>query len=358
MPKRYFQNEVFYEDMKVSGAGLKETILAGVSACHACVIACGRVVRLEDGEKRKGPEYETLVGFGPNLWLNDPVIATRMGELCDRFGLDTISMSNTIGLAFRLYELGRITEKDTDGLKLDWGNAAVLEPLIRQTVARQGFGSYLAQGSRQLGRRYGAEEEAVQVNGLEVAYHDPRGASGMALVYATSPRGACHNQSDYFLVDVGQVEPSLGMSFFSRHDGAEKAANVAAHQDWRTVFNALVLCFFSNVPPETVLDLINSALGYEWTLTDMLQTGERAWNLKRAINNRLGLNRSNDKLPRPLLRDYLDTRLPGGFVPEFDAMLEAYYTARGWDPITGFPTRDKLAGLGLDWVIKDLYPQA
>jgi aldehyde:ferredoxin oxidoreductase len=97
MPKRYFQHESFHEDMKVSGSAMKDSILAGVSACHACVIACGRVVRLEDGEKRKGPEYETLVGFGPNLGLHDAPLATRLGELCDRYGMDSISMSGTIG---------------------------------------------------------------------------------------------------------------------------------------------------------------------------------------------------------------------------------------------------------------------
>jgi aldehyde:ferredoxin oxidoreductase len=357
MPKRYYHQGTYHEDMRVSGAALKETILAGVSACHACVIACGRVVRLEDGEKRKGPEYETLVGFGPNLMLNDPVLATRLGELCDRYGMDTISMSNTIGLAFQLYEMGRISSQDTGGLELVWGNAAAVETLVHMTALRQGFGEYLAGGARLLGRHFGAEDEAVQVNGLEAAYHDPRGASGMALVYATSPRGACHNQSDYFFVDLGQVESSLGMEFHDRHGGAEKAANVAIHQNWRTVFNALVLCIFSNVPPETVVGLINAACGYHWTIKDMLSAGERGWNLKRAINHRLGLTRSNDRLPKTLSQPYLDC-LPreGCFIPEFEAMLEAYYAARGWDPVTGYPTRIKLEALGLDFVIKDLYP--
>ncbi len=210
MPKRYYHQGVYPEDVRISGAALKETILVGVSACHACVIACGRVVRLEDGEKRKGPEYETLVGFGPNLMLNDPVLATRLGELCDRYGMDSISLSNTIGLAFQLYEMGKITSQDTGGLELVWGNAQVVEQLIHMTVRRQGFGDCLAGGARSLGRHFGAEEEAVQVNGLEVAYHDPRGASGMALVYATSPRGACHNQSDYFLADLGRSNPAWG----------------------------------------------------------------------------------------------------------------------------------------------------
>jgi aldehyde:ferredoxin oxidoreductase len=336
---------------------MKETILVGVSACHACVIACGRVVRLEDGQKRKGPEYETLVGFGPNLMLNDPVLATRLGELCDRYGMDTISMSNTIGLAFHLYEMGKITSQDTGGLELVWGNAAVVEPLIQMTVRRQGFGDCLADGALALGRHFGAEDEAVQVNGLEVAYHDPRGATGMALVYATSPRGACHNQSDYFFVDLGQVEVSLGMEFHDRRGGAEKAHNVAIHQNWRTVFNSLVLCIFSNVSPETVVSLINEACGYRWTINEMLCAGERGWNLKRAINHRLGLSRLNDRLPKTLIQPYHDC-LPreSCFVPEFDSMMKAYYEARGWDPETGYPTRQKLNGLGLDFVIEDLYP--
>ena len=358
MPKRYFHNGSFGEELRVSGAAVKESILTGVSACHACVIACGRVVRLEDGEKRKGPEYETLIGFGPNLLLNDPVLATRMGELCDRYGMDTISASGAIGLAYQLFDLGKITAADTGGLELKWGDASAVETLVHQTARRQGFGAYLAEGARALGRRYGAEEEAMQVNGLELAYHDPRGASGMALVYATSPRGACHNQSDYFFADLGQVEYSLGMTTFGRHDGAEKAANVAIHQNWRTLFNSLVLCLFSNVPPETVLNLINAACGLHWHIPDMLCAGERGWNMKRIINNRLGLRRANDKLPKALLQPYADCGTRDDcFDLDFEGMLEAYYTARGWDPASGYPTKNTLQRLGLEFAMPSLYPE-
>jgi len=353
MPKRYFHQGHVEEELHITGAGLKDTILSGVSACHACVVACGRVVRLEDGEKRKGPEYETLVGFGPNLLLNDPVFVTQMGEICDRYGMDTISMSNTIGLAFQLFEMGLITAADTGGLNLKWGDPGSVEALIHQTARREGFGAALGEGARALGRRFGAEEEAVQVNGLEVAYHDPRGASGMALVYATSPRGACHNQSDYFLVDVGQVETSLGMSSYDPHAGAEKAANVAIHQNWRTLFNSLVLCVFGNVAPDTLLGLINSACGLDWSIEDMLRAGERGWNLKRAINNRLGLTRWNDRLPKPLLQPYIDDPMGEEMPPpDLNSMLEAYYSARGWDPVSGRPTPEKLRKLNLEFAIR------
>ena len=356
MPKRYFQRGSAHQELRSSGAYIKETILSGVSACHACVIACGRVVRLEDGQKRKGPEYETLIGFGPNLELNDPVIATRMGELCDRYGLDTITTSNTIAMAYRLYEVGVIDANDTGGLELRWGTAEAIETLIHQIARREGFGAYLAQGARAFGAQFGGEDEAVQVNGLEVAYHDPRGASGMALVYATSPRGACHNQSDYFFVDIGQVDPGLGMEYHDRLGGAEKAGNVARHQDLRTLTNSLVICVFAAIPPEELLGLINSACGLDWQVEDMLKAGERAWNLKRAINNRLGLTAANDILPNTLLQPFTDAT-PGenDFTPDFEAMLAAYYKARNWDPISGKPNQEKLLELGLGWVADDFY---
>lgn len=349
-PKKYFSAGVLENADAVSGASVAESILAGKSACHACVIACGRVVKLEDGGKRKGPEYETLVGFGPNLGITDPKIITRLGELCDRLGVDTISMSGVIGLAFRLYELGQLSPQQTGGLELTWGNAQAVETCIHLALNRQGLGQWLAQGAKALAEHFGAPEEAVQVNGLELAYHDPRGASGMALVYATSPRGACHNQSDYFLVDIGQADPSLGLKFFDRHAGAEKAANVARHQDFRTVNNALVLCMFANVPPETMLNLLNAACGYSLTLEDFLRCGERAWNLKRLLNLKLGLRPGSDTLPAPLLRPYAEGGAADYQIP-FREMLQAYYAARGWDQ-NGLPTVQKLDEIGLSNLVR------
>ncbi len=354
LPAKYYHQGAFPDVDAVSGSRMAETILSGTSACHACVIACGRVVRLADGAKRKGPEYETIVSFGPNL-LNDNLEAiVRLGELCDRYGMDTISAGSTIGLAFHLFEQGVLTKADTGGLELRWGDVEAVERLLHLTARREGLGDLLAQGARRVARHFGVEEEAVQVNGLEVPYHDPRGVSGMALVYATSPRGACHNQSDYFFVDWGHVEESLGIEYFSRHDQAEKAANVARHQDWRTVYNSLVMCIFANVSPQMQVDLVNAACGLDWTLEEMMRAGERAWNLKRAINNRLGLTRANDRLPKALLEPY-DEGGAAGFVPELDAMLDAYYAARSWDPESGRPTRGKLLALGLDDVAEDLW---
>lgn len=354
LPARYYHQGSFNQVDNVSGANMSESILSGTSACHACVIACGRVVTLDDGVRRKGPEYETIISFGPNLLVDDLAAITQLGELCDRYGMDTISVGNTIGLAFYLYEQGVITQNETGGLKLRWGDVEVIERLIHLTARREAIGEVLAHGSRFLGRYFGREEEAVQVNGLEVAYHDPRGVSGMALSYATSPRGACHNQSDYFMVDWGNTNEEAGIGFFGRQDGAGKAANVARHQDWRTVYNALVMCIFANISPGTQVDLINAACGLHWGIQDMMRAGERGWNLKRAINNRLGLTRKNDKLPRALLEPYQDGGSAGYVIP-FDEMIKAYYAARGWDLQTGRPKIEKLRSLGLEDVAKDLW---
>ena len=168
----------------------------------------------DDKTKRKGPEYETMVGFGAKSVEHNLDSIVDLGELCDRYGMDMISSSKTIGLAFHLYEQGIITTQDTGGLELKWGDVDAIEQLVHMIGSRDGIGDLLAQGSKRFGAHFSAEEEAVQVNGLEVAYHDPRGVSGMALSYATSPRGACHNQSDYFFVDWGHSQEQIGIQLF------------------------------------------------------------------------------------------------------------------------------------------------
>jgi aldehyde:ferredoxin oxidoreductase len=346
MPKRYFTRGELPGASVISGAHVAETILSGVSTCHGCVIACGRKVRLDDNQTRKGPEYETMVGFGPNLEILDLAAITRLGELCDRYGLDSISMSNVIGLAFLLQQEGRLSLVECEGLELKWGDPEPVEELIHRTARRQGIGAWLAEGARSLALRCGAPETAAQVKGLEVPYHDPRAVDGMAIVYATSPRGACHNQSDYFMVEIGQTVDEAGVTLFGRQAGAVKAANVARHQDWRTVGNALVLCQFANVPPATVVDLVNAAIGSNYDLEGLLRAGERGWQLKRIVNLRLGLLPSDDRLPG-LLRRLLPDGGAAGYDIPIDEMLGTYYAARDWDPQTGRPGQERLQRLGL-----------
>jgi aldehyde:ferredoxin oxidoreductase len=351
MPMRYFTAGQFEGQENVSGSVIADTILTGVTTCHACVIACGRLVTIQDGpyarQESKGPEYETMIGFGALIGSGDMNAATHLGQLCDAYGLDTISASNTIGLAYLLFDRGGLTARDTDGLELKWGDPRPAERLIHLIARREGIGEVMSLGAKALGARFGAEELAVQVNNLEVPYHDPRSMSGMSIVYATSPRGACHNQGDFFTTEVGASHEEIGIPILTPPAPDEgKAALVARHQDYRSLSNSLVVCIFARVSAATQLELFNAAVGVDWDIERFMAAGARIWNLKRAINHRLGLTRENDRLPK-LLREAVPDGPNAGVVPDYDLLMREYYAARGWDPVTGRPTRATLEALDL-----------
>jgi aldehyde:ferredoxin oxidoreductase len=355
LPKYAFTRGTIEDAWKVSGMTMAETILKGVSTCHGCVIACGRVVSLDGEKKQKGPEYENIVGFGPNLGIIDLPFITQMSDLCDRYGMDSISTSNIIGLTFLLYQEGIINEKDTGGLKLEWGNQAAVEDLIHAIVQRKGLGALLAQGSKLLAEHFGVPGFAAQVKGLEVPYHDPRGGSGSGLVYATSPRGATHMDSDYFWVDtLGRAVEELGILPYKRFEGAVKASNVARHQNWGSVLNSLVMCMHAVVPIADLVRLINFATGFDYELEELVTVGERSWNLKRVINNRNSLTTKDDTLPEILMKPFSDGG-SAGYVPPLQEMLDAYYEARDWDKETGKPFPKKLRELGLAEYVEDIW---
>ncbi len=357
MPQKYWTQATFEGVERISGARMAETILTGKTACQGCVICCGRAVTINDGPyatrgEVKGPEYETVASFGSQLLVDDLPAIVALANRCDAVGIDTISAGNTIALAYLLFDRGLITTQDTGGLELRWSDAGPCFELIEQIARREGFGALLAQGSKALAAHFHAEELAVHVNNLEVPMHDPRAMTGSALVYVTSPRGACHNQSDYFTIEMGGSIDRLGIPMTDRLEDGGKAAYVARHQDWRSVCNSLVMCLFASANLDTVVELLSAATGHDWTLDEMMLAGERAWNLKRATNIRLGLTRATEKLPKLLLEPLPDGG-QAGHVPYVDSMLKEYYAARGWDAATGRPTRSKLEELGLDRLVGD-----
>jgi aldehyde:ferredoxin oxidoreductase len=353
MPQKYWTQGEFEGAGNISGAHMAETILVGNAACQGCVISCGRVVSIPEGPhatqgKVKGPEYETVSSFGPQLLVDDLAVITALGNLCDSVGIDTVGAGNTIALAYLMFERGIITAKDTGGVELHWGDATPCFSLIGQIARREGFGALLAKGSKSVAEHFGVPDLAVHVNTLEVPMHDPRAMTGMALVYATSPRGACHNQGSYYMVEVGGSIDELGIPMTERLVDGGKAHHVARHQDWQTVFNCLVSCQWAVVKPSAMAALLSAATGVGYSLDEMMKAGERGWNLKRAINCRLGVTRANDKLPMLLLQS-LPNGGQEGHVPDMDLMMREYYAARGWDPITGKPTPAKLQELDLSF---------
>ncbi|MEN4012663.1 MAG: aldehyde ferredoxin oxidoreductase family protein [Bellilinea sp.] len=355
MPQKYWTAPHFDGAAKISGAEMADTILAGVTACQGCVISCGREVEIKEGGyattgKVKGPEYETICSFGSQLLVDDLAVITALGDVCDRLGLDTITAGNTIALAYLLFEQGKITTQDTGGLELRWGDAQPCFQLLEWTARMEGFGSLLAQGSKALARYGGDADLAVEVNGLDIAMHDPRAFSGQALSYVLSPRGACHNQSDYFNVGLGGTIDEIGIVYQERFESRGKGEQVARHQHWRSITNSLTHCIFAVVSPGEILSLVNAALGVNWDMAELLKTGERIWNLKRLYNLRLGWSPRNEKLPKLLLQPLHDGGQEGN-VPNMTLMLAEYYQFSGWQPTSGYPLAEKLRELDLDRLV-------
>lgn len=341
-----------FDVSNLTGAAMAETILTGTIGCYRCPIACGRKTKLEKYgvTEADGPEYETISALGTLLLIDDLPGIAYTGHLCNLYGLDTISTGATIAFAIYLFEKGVLKLSDTDGLELKWGDIDTVIKLVKKIAQRDGFGDILADGSLSLAKRYKVEDTAVQVKGLEVAMHDPRAFSGMAITYATSPRGGCHLHSDFFLAEMGSQVPELGIDASPRaqwgQSSKEKVQIVGRHQDWRSIYDSLIICKFAGFSANLITKLVNAATGWQVTPQELIKSGERIFNMKRLINLGFGLTPADDRLPSLLLKPLPDGGTEGN-VPDIKMMLKEYYRFRSWDRKTGQPAKHKLKELGL-----------
>jgi aldehyde:ferredoxin oxidoreductase len=360
MPHKYWSQAQFEEASDLSGIVMMETILTRATSCYGCAVACGREVTLKDtpygvGEVA-GPEYETVAMLGSLLLVDDLPGVAYAGYLCDRYGLDTISAGSSIALAYLLYDRGFITAADTGGLSLKWGDIETAHTLLEMIAQRQGFGDILAEGTKRIAARYGADDLAVHVNGLELAAHDPRAVSGMALSYATAPRGGCHLSTDMYAVAAGLNLPEIGVTPGGRFKTRGTAKVAAKLQNWRTLFNSAIMCMFVNPTAPVMVQLLSSATGWSSDIAWWQRTGERGFNLKRALNNRLGIHRGNDRIPERLLIPMSGGSM--GRTPRMEKLIEEYYVQRDWDWETGKPSHDKLVSLGLPEIAAELWDES
>jgi aldehyde:ferredoxin oxidoreductase len=357
LPNKCWTQATFEEATNLSGIAMMETILTRAVPCYGCAVACGREVTLKDTpygvEVVDGPEYETVAMLGSMLLVDNLPGVAYAGHLCNRYGLDTISAGSAIALAYLLYDRGFITTADTGGLPLQWGDIEAAHTLLEMIAHRQGLGDALADGTKRFAARYGAEDLAVHVNGLEPAAWDPRALSGMAVVYATSPRGACHMQGDMYMVDMGLTIPEVGIFPGGRFKTRGKSRVVAKVQDWRTLFNSAIMCVFVNPTAPILVKLLSEATGWSSDIVWWQRTGERAFDLKRALNNRLGVRRGNDRLPVQLLIPMSNGSR--GRTPQMEILMAEYYAERDWDWETGKPSRERLISLGLPDIAEDLW---
>ena len=346
---------------ELTGAVLYEKYLVRHTHCFSCPIGCGKEIEVPEGPYKtprgEGIEYETMAGFFGNVLQDNMEAGILANSLCNRYGLDTISTSSTIAFALEAYEKGLITDEDTGGMPLRFGDPDVVLELIRQIAFREGIGDLLAEGSRAAARKLGngAEDFAVHSKGLEVAYHDPRAFVSMAVNYATANRGGCHLEALSYWNGYGLTLPDLGYGEVKpRLESSPEAAKMAYDfQNYMAVYNPLGLCKFiakGKVGPERATEILNSAMGWDWTPDDLLRMGEKLFQLKRLINNRFGITRENDTLPKRLLKDPRPDGSAGGNLPDLDLMLPVYYKLRGWDE-NGRPTSERLQAVGLGTLV-------
>jgi len=354
-PAKYFTKDVFPVS-KITGQALRQAYTVRNYACLGCPIGCGReLVDFKPGLNVDGPEYETAVGFGPLCMNTDLDSIVRANHLCNRHGLDTISAAVSIAYAFYLHELGVLTKKQV-GFELPWGDSEAIIKLVEMIVAQEGIGQVLSQGTLAMAKEFGRDaDEAAQVKGLEMPMHDGRAFHGMALSYATGPRGACHLKGDYYNVDLGNLVLEYMILPSERLSSEGKSEGVAKFQSLKDLFDSLTLCKFAPLTVTQLCAMLNSITGWEYGAKELLAAGDRSINLKRAISNQLGLTRADDKLPR-ICSAALDEGSTAGVEPDLEKMLRGYYQFRGWDWETGRPTKAKLLELGLNQVVGEMYP--
>ncbi len=317
-------------------------------ACFGCTIACGRIAHIDEQHftivNRKeymhasgGLEYETAYAFGPMCGVDDIDALTFAGYMTNEHGYDPISFGGTLGAAMELFEMGVITEKDTDGVALNFGNAEALTIMAEKTGRAEGFGEILGLGSKRMCEKYGHPEVAMVVKGQEFAGYDSRALQGMGLGYATSNRGACHLKHDVFGPDMED------------QTGKGKAQPCKDSQDFVAMVDSTGLCLFAagaGMKPNAFQELMDAACEGEWTEERMLECGERTWTLERMFNLAAGLTKADDDLPARLKEVPAPSGTAKGKVAEIDIMLPEYYEYRGWTP-DGEPTTQTLQRLGM-----------
>ncbi|MBD3406337.1 MAG: aldehyde ferredoxin oxidoreductase [Candidatus Lokiarchaeota archaeon] len=351
MTAGYYQVSDF-DAFNISGATVSETILVGKTACYRCPIGCGRVIEINEGQyatgKFSGPELEVTGTMGIQLMNDDVEALSFASKQLDLLGMDFITAGNVVAFAYYLYTEGMISSDDLDGLEPEWGETDTALKLLKKIATREGVGDLMAEGSIAFGEKFGKAHLAAQVNGLDLPQHDPRGFSGMAIGYMTSPRGACHMTADMYNIQMGVSDESIGVVSEDRFENA--AVITARQQDFRAVTNSSVICNFYPILGDEMVDLFKMVVGWDYSLDELKLTGERIFTLMRLFNLKLGYDSSNERLPEIVMQS-----LEGpteGFVPDTEAQLDAWYSFRDWDRTTGRPSKSKLELLNLETLSK------
>jgi aldehyde:ferredoxin oxidoreductase len=343
---RNFQESCFSEADEQSGERLTATYLVGTTGCWGCPIICGRKSSIPEGpfsvRYTEGPEYETIFALGSNCGVKELDAVTKANHYCNEFGIDTISMGGTIACAMELVEKGKIPEENLQALNLRFGDASAMVECVWRTAYKAGFGADLALGSRKLAEKYQAPEISVNVKGMELPAYDPRSIQGIGLEYATANRGGDHV--------YGYTIPSEILGIPKKLDPYAvegKPEWTIFMQDMVSAINSTVICLFTSFAiwlPQYA-GMLKAITGMELDSEKLLKIGERITNLERLINNRYGLDRAADVLPKRLVTEHVARGPSKGQISHVPEMIDRYYSLRGW--VDGKPTEEKLKELGI-----------
>lgn len=361
LPVKNWSGGSWPEVDKVSGQTMAESMVIGRQKCHACPVACGRMIKAESRFGKvegAGPEYETLGMFGGSCMVSDLAAIAHANEMCNRYGLDTISVGAVIAFVMELYENKLVAAEELDdGTDLpvvpQWGDANAMIRLIDAIGCQAGIGRVLGQGVKRAAQYFGdrAADFALHVKGLELPAHDPRAFNSLGLGYATSNRGACHLQGGSYFFEKMATLPEVGITTVLDRFRTDNQGEVQARlQDVMCLMDSLKLCkflFYGGITLTVITDWFNALIGGDYTVKELLKAGERIFTLKRAYNVRCGVTRADDSLPRRILQEPRPDGGAAGNLPPLKTMLDEYYLARGWDE-EGRPLTATLVRLGLD----------
>ena len=342
----------------------------GMSGCFGCPVSCRHRYTLKEGVFApffaEGPEYTSLGAFGTMVDCRKMETVLVANHLVNKYGLDTLETGGLIAWAMELYEKGIITEKITNGLKLEWGDEEVLFELIRQITYREGFGNILADGFKIAIEKIGQESKyyAIQVKDMSNLHSDERPTPSFALGIATSTRGADHLRGrpaiDLYGLPEDFLEEIYGAPISSDYRSYEGKSRMVWWQELLyAVTDSLGTCKFQTVflavhaPKwDEFSKLIYLVSGIQYTTSQLMEIGERIYTIERMFNNREGFSRKDDALPERYFKEATPIGLPRVRdrkinKEKFEKMLDEYYTLHGWND-NGVPTIETIQKLGIE----------
>lgn len=379
LPTRNYSEGQFEQAEAISGEKLVETILKRRDTCFACIIRCKRVVEITEGKYTADPvyggtEYETLGTFGSYCGIGNLAAISHAHQICDMYGVDSISCGATIAFAMECFEKGIISREETGGIDLRFGNTDAMIEVLKQIVTKSGkLGPVLAEGSARAAERWGngADECLITCKNEESPAHMPQVKRSLALIYAVNPFGADHQSSEhdpYYEEGVAQFnldrlkEMGLGEPQPGRSLTPEKVRFAYLTQCFYSMMDTLTLCQFVYGPtwclygPNDTARMVKAVTGWDVTVDELLELGRRRISLMRTFNAREGFERKDDILPIKFFKPLVGVGPSAGVAishEEINSALDEYYGLAGCTN-NGIPTRATLKDLGIEWAAEYL----